>query len=161
MCRQREILNRTWRIDSRDAYYHRLTTYHLRPNYGCIRRISLFLFFTETLHDFFLFFFLTDPPTPDIYPLPQHAALPISHPTQFTGLAAMSDRFNNLPASTDSLVNPFRYTARESDTETDLYYYHARYYNSTLQRFISGRSEEHTSELQSRLHLVCRLLLEK
>src|SRR2546422_5120775 len=28
--------------------------------------------------------------------------------------------------------------------------------------FVSGpRSEEHTSELQSRLHLVCRLLLEK
>src|SRR5690625_5558386 len=26
---------------------------------------------------------------------------------------------------------------------------------------ISGRSEEHTSELQSRGHLVCRLLLEK
>src|SRR2546422_4852929 len=25
----------------------------------------------------------------------------------------------------------------------------------------TGRSEEHTSELQSRLHLVCRLLLEK
>src|SRR2546429_6652938 len=28
-------------------------------------------------------------------------------------------------------------------------------------RMISMRSEEHTSELQSRLHLVCRLLLEK
>src|SRR2546429_1583592 len=28
-------------------------------------------------------------------------------------------------------------------------------------RVASGRSEEHTSELQSRLHLVCRLLLEK
>src|SRR5687768_17670716 len=28
-------------------------------------------------------------------------------------------------------------------------------------RAILGRSEEHTSELQSRLHLVCRLLLEK
>src|SRR3989449_3465401 len=27
--------------------------------------------------------------------------------------------------------------------------------------FGTGRSEEHTSELQSRLHLVCRLLLEK
>src|SRR2546429_7111673 len=27
--------------------------------------------------------------------------------------------------------------------------------------FIHDRSEEHTSELQSRLHLVCRLLLEK
>src|SRR2546422_4656521 len=26
---------------------------------------------------------------------------------------------------------------------------------------VSARSEEHTSELQSRLHLVCRLLLEK
>src|SRR2546422_7016837 len=28
-------------------------------------------------------------------------------------------------------------------------------------RILSPRSEEHTSELQSRLHLVCRLLLEK
>src|SRR2546429_1397018 len=28
-------------------------------------------------------------------------------------------------------------------------------------RRVSHRSEEHTSELQSRLHLVCRLLLEK
>src|SRR5687768_17765062 len=28
-------------------------------------------------------------------------------------------------------------------------------------RRVFGRSEEHTSELQSRLHLVCRLLLEK
>src|SRR2546429_983723 len=28
-------------------------------------------------------------------------------------------------------------------------------------RISGGRSEEHTSELQSRLHLVCRLLLEK
>src|SRR2546429_3504786 len=28
-------------------------------------------------------------------------------------------------------------------------------------RRYTGRSEEHTSELQSRLHLVCRLLLEK
>src|SRR3989449_3065913 len=28
-------------------------------------------------------------------------------------------------------------------------------------RRVSQRSEEHTSELQSRLHLVCRLLLEK
>src|SRR2546429_6404534 len=34
-----------------------------------------------------------------------------------------------------------------------------RYVNGQLER--SKRSEEHTSELQSRLHLVCRLLLEK
>src|SRR3989449_6629619 len=31
----------------------------------------------------------------------------------------------------------------------------------TARSFGLGRSEEHTSELQSRLHLVCRLLLEK
>src|SRR2546422_6590231 len=31
----------------------------------------------------------------------------------------------------------------------------------TRVRCRDGRSEEHTSELQSRLHLVCRLLLEK
>src|SRR2546429_7196761 len=29
------------------------------------------------------------------------------------------------------------------------------------ERIVPFRSEEHTSELQSRLHLVCRLLLEK
>src|SRR2546429_7273248 len=35
--------------------------------------------------------------------------------------------------------------------------------DSKLSRFLTQRtrSEEHTSELQSRLHLVCRLLLEK
>src|SRR2546429_4484819 len=32
---------------------------------------------------------------------------------------------------------------------------------STKSRNAVSRSEEHTSELQSRLHLVCRLLLEK
>src|SRR5699024_12319972 len=31
----------------------------------------------------------------------------------------------------------------------------------SLGRYTSGRSEEHTSELQSRFDLVCRLLLEK
>src|SRR5687768_2530297 len=33
--------------------------------------------------------------------------------------------------------------------------------NEEPEEGILGRSEEHTSELQSRLHLVCRLLLEK
>src|SRR2546422_7651340 len=32
---------------------------------------------------------------------------------------------------------------------------------NTRERLAMMRSEEHTSELQSRLHLVCRLLLEK
>src|SRR3712207_7299837 len=31
----------------------------------------------------------------------------------------------------------------------------------TLQAYVAHRSEEHTSELQSRQYLVCRLLLEK
>src|SRR5439155_23699860 len=33
--------------------------------------------------------------------------------------------------------------------------------SATRRRYSSNRSEEHTSELQSRGHLVCRLLLEK
>src|SRR5216684_5700314 len=37
----------------------------------------------------------------------------------------------------------------------------ARQISATRRPGTRGRSEEHTSELQSRLHLVCRLLLEK
>src|SRR3989449_4934208 len=33
--------------------------------------------------------------------------------------------------------------------------------SESIRAIIAQRSEEHTSELQSRLHLVCRLLLEK
>src|ERR1041385_9235453 len=35
------------------------------------------------------------------------------------------------------------------------------YWKADFVNKLSDRSEEHTSELQSRLHLVCRLLLEK
>src|SRR2546429_979186 len=34
-------------------------------------------------------------------------------------------------------------------------------FGAQLPGLLTARSEEHTSELQSRLHLVCRLLLEK
>src|SRR2546422_4281679 len=37
----------------------------------------------------------------------------------------------------------------------------ARLENRSKEEGLTKRSEEHTSELQSRLHLVCRLLLEK
>jgi len=47
------------------------------------------------------------------------------------------DSFGKLTASTGSLVNPFQYTARESDAETGLYYYRARYYDSSLGHFLS------------------------
>jgi YD repeat-containing protein len=36
------------------------------------------------------------------------------------------DSFGNLTASTGSITNSFRYTGREFDTETSLYYYRAR-----------------------------------
>jgi uncharacterized protein RhaS with RHS repeats len=39
------------------------------------------------------------------------------------------DSFGKQTASTGSLTNPFQYTGRESDPETDLYYYRARYYD--------------------------------
>ena len=47
------------------------------------------------------------------------------------------DSFGKLTASTGSLVNPFQYTARESDSETGLYYYRARYYDPNAGRFLS------------------------
>ncbi len=47
------------------------------------------------------------------------------------------DSFGNQTASNGSLTNPFRYTGREFDAETNLYYYRARYYDQTAGRFLS------------------------
>jgi RHS repeat-associated protein len=41
------------------------------------------------------------------------------------------DSFGKQTAASGSLTNPFQYTARESDPETSLYYYRARYYDPT------------------------------
>src|SRR2546422_7601808 len=54
-------------------------------------------------------------------------------------------RSRNLADDRESRLHPFLVTALEVDDG----------------RVTELRSEEHTSELQSRLHLVCRLLLEK
>ncbi len=57
-----------------------------------------------------------------------------------TGALAASytyDSFGNLTTSTGSLSNAFRYTAREFDTETGLYYYRARYYDPVAGRFLN------------------------
>jgi RHS repeat-associated protein len=42
-----------------------------------------------------------------------------------------------LAQSADSIENPFTYTARESDIETGLMYYRARFFNPQIGRFIS------------------------
>ncbi|MFZ3200416.1 MAG: RHS repeat-associated core domain-containing protein [Candidatus Acidiferrales bacterium] len=47
------------------------------------------------------------------------------------------DSFGKSTATTGTLVNPFQYTAREFDTDTNLYFYRARYYDPTTGRFLS------------------------
>jgi RHS repeat-associated protein len=47
------------------------------------------------------------------------------------------DSFGKQTASSGSLTNPFQYTGRESDAETGLYYYRARYYDPQTGRFIN------------------------
>src|SRR5207253_11169309 len=84
-------------------------------------------------------FSLNDPPTTEIYTLSLHDALPI-FPSQPEDL------------NVDRTVVNFR--AIESGELEQLI---SRQYPSRRR----ARSEEHTSELQSRGHLVCRLLLEK
>ncbi len=46
------------------------------------------------------------------------------------------DSFGKTTA-TGSIVNPFRFTGRENDSERGLYYYRARYYDQALGRFIN------------------------
>lgn len=45
--------------------------------------------------------------------------------------------FGNLTGSTGSVTSPFRFTSREFDTETNLQFSRARYYDSSIGRFIS------------------------
>ncbi len=47
------------------------------------------------------------------------------------------DTFGKQTGASGSLTNPFRYTGREFDAETNLYYYRARYYDPTAGRFIT------------------------
>src|SRR5438445_5791730 len=54
-----------------------------------------------------------------------------------------------------------RSTSRRSTISASTRTLSVRLRNSVTYRQCPGRSEEHTSELQSRQYLVCRLLLEK
>ena len=59
----------------------------------------------------------------------------LTNPSATTSATYSYDTFGNLSASTGSLTNPFRYTGRELDTETGLYFYRARYYDPNVGRF--------------------------
>src|SRR5260370_12673238 len=47
------------------------------------------------------------------------------------------DSFGNATVSSGTTSNPFRYTGREFDSETGLYYYRARYYDPTVGRLLN------------------------
>src|SRR5205809_2260255 len=89
----------------------------------------------------------TPTPTPEIYPLSLHDALPIS------ALPAQPRRAARQPRR--GIARPHSQALRG---RLDKRLLSAA---SSLPADLGPRSEEHTSELQSRLHLVCRLLLEK
>src|SRR5689334_24658821 len=91
----------------------------------------------------FFFFFFTDTATTEIYTLSLHDALPIStscvvllSSDTAPEMCSMSSRWRPQAEATSTNISPTRVTCAD-------------------------RSEEHTSELQSQFHLVCRLLLEK
>src|SRR3712207_9349918 len=83
------------------------------------------------------FFFFNDTATTEIYTLSLHDALPISAAVSRAVTPSSESPFSTLPTET---------RAASSTDGTPI---------------AKWRSEEHTSELQSRQYLVCRLLLEK
>jgi RHS repeat-associated protein len=61
----------------------------------------------------------------------------LSNPSGSLANTYTYDSFGKLTASTGSLVNPFRFTARDFDTETNLQFSRARYYDPGSGRFLS------------------------
>src|SRR3989442_15797643 len=92
------------------------------------------------------FFFFNDTATTEIYTLSLHDALPISSAMRISGPTYEEYR----PAVV--------HTSRAFTTFAVERSFAIRRH---LPPQLAERSEEHTSELQSRPHLVCRLLLEK
>src|SRR3712207_7102934 len=96
---------------------------------------------------FSLFVFFNDTATTEIYTLSLHDALPISSGGAYAGEVSPDGRWlafaRRIPDGT------ITYKGHEYGPRTALWLRDLE------------RSEEHTSELQSRQYLVCRLLLEK
>src|SRR5205814_9229707 len=93
------------------------------------------------------------PPTTEIYTLSLHDALPISTPRKAGGPAGVP---RPLGQGIAQLALPSAYTA------TSRFSHPVKGARMSLAPdLLEIRSEEHTSELQSLRHLVCRLLLEK
>ena len=61
----------------------------------------------------------------------------LTNPAGAVAASYVYDSFGNLTTSTGTVANPFQYTGRESDPETGVYYYRARYYDPQIGRFIS------------------------
>src|SRR5258707_3096715 len=95
------------------------------------------------------FFFFNDPATTEIYTLSLHDALPIS---------MTLDRERTVLVVID--VQERLFPAMDADHREEVMR-NIKVLTATARRLHLGRSEEHTSELQSRQYLVCRLLLEK
>src|SRR5207302_9847248 len=97
-------------------------------------------------------FFLHPPPPPPLYPLSLHDALPICSSTR-TSSTTTPARTRRPTRTIPRAVPPTCSRSPTAPTPT-------RPTPATRTGW-RDRSEEHTSELQSRENLVCRLLLEK
>src|SRR5262245_64873935 len=99
--------------------------------------------------------FLRPSPAPPLDPLSLHDALPIS-PRQSPPVRALAARLKG----TFEKVTP-RHSKNGVEFVKSRTWRQKRQLNQRRRERECGRSEEHTSELQSLRHLVCRLLLEK
>jgi len=61
----------------------------------------------------------------------------LSNPAAALANTYTYDSFGNVAASSGSLTNPLRYTAREFDSETGIYQYRTRYFDPSIGRFVS------------------------
>src|SRR5205814_8762635 len=99
------------------------------------------------------------PATPELYTLSLHDALPICAENQFhAGLAQHLDVLLQVVPLLYGRRHRSRRPVRERAAEFPNLIGRRRLAQA---RVVEPRSEEHTSELQSLRHLVCRLLLEK